>query len=191
MEFSGEILFADESSWLTLTTDSDYTVDITVSLTGASQGTEAMSFTVTPNSGAARLPAGEIIRSLVQGGGSVLTGVFTATQGEELCDNIALINKSHLVITGGVNEIRHKWGNNNIELIYTGEDRVKDAAGIFKVLSDEDNAGRHTAVLTLLENVSSNDALSALLAQDIVVNSFKELIPRMNDIFIKLVTEEA
>ncbi len=87
MEFSGEILFADESSWLTLTTDSDYTVDITVSLTGASQGTEAMSFTVTPNSGAARLPAGEIIRSLVQGGGSVLTGVFTATQGENSCSH--------------------------------------------------------------------------------------------------------
>ncbi len=110
---------------------------------------------------------------------------------EELCDNIALINKSHLVITGGVNEIRHKYGNNNIELVYTGEDKVKDAEGIFKVLSDEDNAGRHTAVLTLGENVSSNDALSVLLGQDIIVNSFKELIPRMNDIFIKLVTEEA
>ncbi len=108
-----------------------------------------------------------------------------------MCDNIALINKSHLVITGRVNEIRHKYGNNNIELIYTGEDKVKDAEGIFKVLSDEDNAGRHTAVLTLGENVSSNDALSVLLGQDIIVNSFKELIPRMNDIFIKLVTEEA
>ena len=95
------------------------------------------------------------------------------------------------MITGGVNEIRHKYGNNNIELIYTGEDKVKDVEDIFKVLSDEDNAGRHTAVLTLGEHVSSNDALSALLAQDIVVNSFKELIPRMNDIFIKLVTEEA
>ena len=46
-------------------------------------------------------------------------------------------------------------------------------------------------MLTLEENVSSNDALSVLLGQDIIVNSFKELIPRMNDIFIKLVTEEA
>ena len=95
------------------------------------------------------------------------------------------------MITGGVDEIRHRWGNNNIELVYTGGDRVKDAEGIFKVLSDEDNAGRHTAVLTLGENASSNAALAALLAQDIVVNSFKELVPRMNDIFIKLVTEEA
>lgn len=132
----------------------------------------------------------EILR-LKDEGATIILSTHNMESVEELCDNIALINKSHLVITGGVNEIRHKYGNNNIELVYTGEDKVKDADGIFKVLSDEDNAGRHTAVLTLGENVSSNDALSALLAQDIVVNSFKELIPRMNDIFIKLVTEEA
>lgn len=132
----------------------------------------------------------EILR-LKDDGATIILSTHNMESVEELCDNIALINKSHLVITGGVNEIRHKYGNNNIELVYTGEDRVKDAEGIFKVLSDEDNAGRHTAVLTLGENVSSNDALSVLLGQDIIVNSFKELIPRMNDIFIKLVTEEA
>lgn len=132
----------------------------------------------------------EILR-LKDEGATIILSTHNMESVEELCDDIALINKSHLVITGGVNEIRHKYGNNNIELVYTGEDRVKDAEGIFKVLSDEDNAGRHTAVLTLGENVSSNDALSVLLGQDIVVNSFKELIPRMNDIFIKLVTEEA
>lgn len=132
----------------------------------------------------------EILR-LKDEGATIILSTHNMESVEELCDNIALINKSHLVITGGVNEIRHKYGNNNIELVYTGEDRVKDAEGIFKVLSDEDNAGRHTAVLTLGENVSSNDALSVLLGQDIIVNSFKKLIPRMNDIFIKLVTEEA
>ena len=132
----------------------------------------------------------EILR-LKDEGATIILSTHNMEFVEELCDNIALINKSHLVITGGVNEIRHKYGNNNIELVYTGEDKVKDAEGIFKVLSDEDNAGRHTAVLTLGENVSSNDALSVLLGQDIIVNSFKELIPRMNDIFIKLVTEEA
>lgn len=132
----------------------------------------------------------EILR-LKDEGATIILSTHNMESVEELCDNIALINKSHLVITGGVNEIRHKYGNNNIELVYTGEDKVKDAEGIFKVLSDEDNAGRHTAVLTLGENVSSNDALSVLLGQDIIVNSFKERIPRMNDIFIKLVTEEA
>ncbi len=129
----------------------------------------------------------EILR-LKEEGSTIILSTHNMESVEELCDNIALINKSHLVITGGVDEIRHRYGNNNIELVYTGE-KVKDSDGIFKVLSDEDNAGRHTAVLTLGEAVRGNEALAALLKQDITVNSFKELIPRMNDIFIKLVTE--
>lgn len=131
----------------------------------------------------------EILR-LKDEGATVILSTHNMESVEELCDDIALINKSRLVIEGGVDEIRHKYGNNNIELVYTSEEPVVPAEGKFKVLSDLDNAGRHTAVLSLEEGVSSNDALSALLAQGVPVNSFKELIPRMNDIFIKLVTEE-
>ena len=60
----------------------------------------------------------------------------------------------------------------------------------FVRVSDRDDAGRHTAVLALEAGTGSNDALKAVLAQGLTVNSFKELVPRMNDIFIKLVTEE-
>ena len=124
-------------------------------------------------------------------GSTVILSTHNMESVEELCDSIALLNKSHLVITGGVDEIRRRYGNNNIELVYTGSGKVSDSEGVFSVLSDEDNAGRHTAVLSLVEGVSSNEALGALLQEGIQVNSFKELIPRMNDIFIKLVTEEA
>ena len=131
----------------------------------------------------------EILR-LKDEGATVILSTHNMESVEELCDNIALINKSRLVIEGGVDEIRHKYGNNNIELVYTSGEAVASSEGRFKVLSDEDNAGRHTAVLSLEEGVSTNEALSALLEQGVPVNSFKELIPRMNDIFIKLVTEE-
>lgn len=131
----------------------------------------------------------EILR-LKDEGATVILSTHNMESVEELCDDIALINKSRLVIEGGVDEIRHKYGNNNIELVYTSGDAVASSEGRFKVLSDEDNAGRHTAVLSLEEGVSTNEALSALLEQGVPVNSFKELIPRMNDIFIKLVTEE-
>ncbi|MBR1927992.1 MAG: ATP-binding cassette domain-containing protein [Bacteroidales bacterium] len=124
-------------------------------------------------------------------GATIILSTHNMESVEELCDEIALLNKSRLVITGGVEQIRRRYGNNNIELIYTGDKSLTDFDGVFKVLSDENSAGRHTAVLTLLEGVSSNDALATLLGQGVTVNSFKELIPRMNDIFIKLVTEEA
>ena len=131
----------------------------------------------------------EILR-LKDEGATIILSTHNMESVEELCDDIALINKSKLVITGGVDEIRREHGNNNIELIYTGEDRIAEAEGLYRIISDEDNVGRHTAVLNLVPGVSSNEVLSSLLKSGVTVNSFKELIPRMNDIFIKLVTEE-
>ena len=130
----------------------------------------------------------EILR-LKDEGATIILSTHNMESVEELCDGIALINKSKLVITGGVDEIRHKYGNNNIELVYTGETLLQPVDGVFSVLSDENNAGRHTAVLSLEAGVTPNGALGAVLGQQVAVNSFKELIPRMNDIFIKLVTE--
>ena len=130
----------------------------------------------------------EILR-LKEEGATIILSTHNMESVEELCDNIALINKSHVVIAGGVDEIRHKYGNNNVELVYTGGE-LASVMNVFNVLSDQDDAGRHTAVLELLDGKGSNEALSAILAQGVTVNSFKELVPRMNDIFIKLVTEE-
>jgi len=137
----------------------------------------------------AQLIREEILR-LKDEGATIILSTHNMESVEELCDNIALINKSHVVITGGVDEIRHKYGNNNVELIYTDRTAVASEPGVLKVLSDKDDAGRHTAVLALEDGVVSNTALKAVLAQGLTVNSFKELVPRMNDIFIKLVTEE-
>ena len=130
----------------------------------------------------------EILR-LKEEGATIILSTHNMESVEELCDNIALINKSHVVITGGVDEIRHKYGNNNVELIYTGS-ALASVENVFNILSDQDDAGRHTAVLELVGGSGSNEALNAILSQGVSVNSFKELIPRMNDIFIKLVTEE-
>ena len=131
----------------------------------------------------------EILR-LRDEGATIILSTHNMESVEELCDNIALINKSHVVITGGVDEIRHKYGNNNVELIYTSADTLKAVAGVFRILSDKDESGRHTAVLSLEPEAQVNEVLAAVLEQGVAVNSFKELVPRMNDIFIKLVTEE-
>ena len=128
----------------------------------------------------------EILR-LKDEGATIILSTHNMESVEELCDEIALINNAKLVVTGGVNEIRHRWGGNNVELVYTG-DPISDVSGAFRVLSDENNAGRHTATLSLEEGADSNRAISEVLALGVTVNSFKELIPRMNDIFIKLVT---
>ncbi|MBO5311267.1 MAG: ATP-binding cassette domain-containing protein [Bacteroidales bacterium] len=131
----------------------------------------------------------EILR-LKEEGATIILSTHNMESVEELCDNIALINKSHVVITGGVDEIRHKYGNNNVELVYTGSAALQSVEGVFRVISDNDESGRHTAVLEIADGGTSNAVLAEILKQDLAVNSFKELVPRMNDIFIKLVTEE-
>ena len=131
----------------------------------------------------------EILR-LRDEGATIILSTHNMESVEELCDNIALIDKSHVVITGGVDEIRHKYGNNNVELVYTSDATLESSEGLFEVISDEDQAGRRTAVLSLENGVTTNQALADIISQDVMVNSFKELIPRMNDIFIKLVTQK-
>jgi ABC-2 type transport system ATP-binding protein len=131
----------------------------------------------------------EILR-LRDEGATIILSTHNMESVEELCDNIALIDKSHVVISGGVDEIRHKYGNNNVELVYSSDVALESSEGLFTVLSDDNQSERHTAVLALDEGVSPNAALSEVISQNVMVHSFKELIPRMNDIFIKLVTQK-
>lgn len=131
------------------------------------------------------------ILELKEQGATIILSTHNMESVEELCDNIALINKSHLVITGGVEDIRRRYGNNNVELVYTGETPLESVPGLFSIISDTNDAGRHTAVLSLASQGLGNNVLAEVLKQNVAVNSFKELLPRMNDIFIKLVTETA
>ena len=110
----------------------------------------------------------EILR-LRDEGATIVLSTHNMESVEELCDEIALINKARLVITGGVDDIRREHGNNNVELVYTDAD------------------GRHTEVLP--REVDGNSTLEGYIAKGVTINSYRELMPRMNDIFIKLVTE--
>ena len=110
----------------------------------------------------------EILR-LKDEGATVILSTHNMESVEELCDNIALINKARLVVTGGTNEIRRRYGQDNVEIEYT------------------EGVERRTETVAR-EDVNSR--LQELIASGVRLNSFKELIPRMNDIFIKLVTQE-
>lgn len=109
----------------------------------------------------------EILR-LKEEGATIILSTHNMESVEELCDNIALINKSKLVLTGGVDHIRREYGNNNIEIEYTDAD------------------GRHTEVIS--REKAGNEVLQSFIDKGATINSYRELMPRMNDIFIKLVT---
>ena len=105
---------------------------------------------------------------------------------EELCDNIALINKSHLVVTGGTDDIRREYGSNQVEVLYRSGEALAPGTA-YAVFADEEQKSGRRAVLDVAEGCSSRDVLGELI-RSVDVVSYRELIPRMNDIFIKLVT---
>ena len=109
----------------------------------------------------------EILR-LKEEGATIILSTHNMESVEELCDEIALINKAKLVITGGTDDIRHRFGEDNVEIEYT-EDYVRKQ----EVLSRDKAPAR----------------LTELIEGGIRINAYRELVPRMNDIFIKLVTE--
>ena len=104
----------------------------------------------------AQLIRNEIL-DLKAAGATIVLSTHNMESVEELCDNIALINKSHVVISGGVGDIRHKYGNNHIELVYTASAPIASVPGIFRVLSDNDESGRHTAVLAADETSDKSE----------------------------------
>ena len=109
----------------------------------------------------------EILR-LKDEGATIILSTHNMESVEELCDEIALLNKARLVITGGTDDIRHRFGEDNVEIEYT-EDFVRKT----EVVSREKASAR----------------LTELIEGGIRINAYRELVPRMNDIFIKLVTE--
>ena len=111
----------------------------------------------------------EILR-LKEEGATIILSTHNMESVEALCDNIALINKAKLVVTGGTDEIRRQHGQDNVEIEYT--DATMDRKSI------------------VVARPEVNAKLMELIGQGVTINSFKEVIPRMNDIFIKLVTEE-
>ena len=131
-------------------------------------------------------------------GSTIVLSTHNMESVEELCDNIALINKSNLVITGEVDAIRKEHGSNQVELYYRASERVTTASGStpsanligdcdkFAIVSDEPHNNVYRAVIDLKQGAVNADVLSAFLPK-VDIMQYNELIPRMNDIFIKLV----
>ncbi len=133
-------------------------------------------------------------------GTTIILSTHNMESVEELCDNIALINKSNLIVSGNTDKIRREYGSNQVELVYRSTDSLSslvnstsDAAVAvrsslpFEIVSDEQGRGGWRAVLEVPRDVKSAQVLGSVISSVDVV-SYQELIPRMKDIFIKLVS---
>lgn len=138
----------------------------------------------------ANLIKDEILR-LRKNGATVLLSTHNMGSVEELCDYIALIHKSQKILDGPVKEIRKKHKSNTYELVFKGNmmgftNAMWAEAKLIKHETEEDI---NIVLIQLNAETSSNDLLKAVIPA-VEIHSFREIVPNMNDIFIKNVKGE-
>jgi len=138
----------------------------------------------------ASLVKNEIIR-LKENGTTILLSTHNMSSVEELCDNIALINKAKTILHGSVREIRQQYKANTYEVDFKGN-MVSFATGLwagFEIVEHRTEGEHCKAIVKLLGKNTPNNLLNAILPA-VDVNGFREILPSMNDIFISKVQEK-
>ena len=131
------------------------------------------------------------IFKLKEQGATVIFSTHNMGSVEELCDNIALINKSKKILDGTVKEIRKAHKSNTFEITYTGSamafaNALWNGAKILEQSKEEDV---NKVTLRLQAGHKINDVLQSLLPV-VEINGIIEIIPGMNEIFISKVKEQ-
>ena len=122
-------------------------------------------------------------------GATVIFSTHNMDSVERLCENIALINKSQVVLSGNINQIRKQFSSH--KYIATLKDYDPLPHNVFHCanllnLKQENNITH--AEFTLKDNTTSNDLLSELIQKSTILK-FEEQLPSMNDIFLKSVNK--
>lgn len=132
----------------------------------------------------------EEILNLKANGATIIFSTHNMASVEELCDNIALINKAKKILDGNVSEIKKQYKTNKYELVFRSSDDIRNILDRrFEILNYNDTEVEKRATVRILNESSPNELLSSLLPHIDIV-SFIEIIPSMNDIFIANVTNK-
>lgn len=137
----------------------------------------------------AQLIKNEILE-LRKKGATVIFSTHNMGSVEELCDNIALINKSEKILDGSVKEIRKANRTNTYKITFKGNllgftNALWTGGEILEKHTEDDI---HSVTLKLSTGVTGSQLLQAILPI-CEIHSFNELIPSMNDIFIMKVNQ--
>ncbi len=121
-------------------------------------------------------------------GATIIFSTHNMGSVEELCDHIALINKSEKLLDGSVKEIRKNYKSNIYHITFKGNlmgftNALWAGAELLDKKSDDDV---HSVTVKLLRQNKPNDLLQAVLNHAEIL-SFQEVVPSMNDIFISVV----
>lgn len=130
------------------------------------------------------------ILNLKKKGATIIFSTHNMASVEELCDNIALLNKSKKILEGKVKDIKITYKTNTYAIDFDGYSGT--ALSLlppgFSLMNETQEDDMRQVVVKLPGQASQNELLTAMMPH-VNIHSFKEIIPTMNDIFIKTVNE--
>ena len=123
-------------------------------------------------------------------GATVIFSTHNMASVEEICDHITLINKSHNVLSGSVEQIRRDAGGNTFTVLHRADDKVfgEAVSGIATQLSDGKGiVGGFRESKIHIPKDEDIKVVIARLNEMCELRSISEVIPSINDIFIRAV----
>lgn len=137
----------------------------------------------------AELIRNEMLR-LKSNGSTIILSTHDMGSVEELCDEIALINRSQVILSGTVQEVKNHFRNQTYRIEYNGYamDLGIALGAAFELVSNTQEENMNVAIIRIPEGRKLNDLLGVLL-KDLDIISVNEVVPDMNEIFIKAVNE--
>jgi len=125
------------------------------------------------------------ILELREKGATVIFSTHRMESVEQLCENIAMINKSQKILDGTKKEIKDSYRSDKYNVQYKG--KISELSGDFQLLETKNiEDDMFEATIQAKAGLNPNDLLRELINKT-EVHSFIELIPSINDIFISIV----
>lgn len=133
----------------------------------------------------------EELLAMKKNGVTIMLSTHNMASVEELCDEIVLINASKNVLNGNVRQIKQQFKEHIYEIVFKGFINYVDLAHRhqYEILEHRQENEYHIVKLRMLDtSIKANTLLEALLPVGEIV-SFRELLPSMDEIFIKVVKQ--
>ena len=119
-------------------------------------------------------------------GATVIFSTHNMASVEEICDHITLINKSKNILSGRVEEIRRRHGNNIFSVQFRGSQEAFTASVADSQIL-ECNSDNITGLCSAKIHIEDDSTIRSIISsvnEAVELRSFTEIIPSMNDIFI-------
>ncbi|HAY72059.1 MAG TPA: ABC transporter ATP-binding protein, partial [Saprospirales bacterium] len=127
------------------------------------------------------------IYKLKEKGTTIIFSTHRMEQVEEICEEIALIDKGKVILRGRVDDIKQQFKEHKFEVSFNGQFNEEMIRGKADIL----DRNQDSLIFKLQGETGSNQLLMNLIQQGLEIKSFSEILPGLNEIFIREVEENA